>query len=527
MLIKIDKRSKVPVYRQIVEQIKQMVDEGVLRPGQELPGSRKLAEMLGVSRKTTLTAYQELMAENYIDTVPGGKTFVVDRGALIATQEPFDYDRPEAIDELAERGLFDWRSYQIPTAYFVLPRTLEAALGEAPSDLIELHQNMPDPSLFPFDQIKKIASQMLWKPQEFFFDYGSPQGYQPLVSWLEEHMALEGVNMDPGVNEIIVGAGFTGLFKLCLDLLVRSPDEIVVVENPTYTIALNALIANRIRHVGVPVDREGMRVDLLEKVLRENRGKVAMIYTVPTFHNPTATEMSLERREKLLRLAQEHRVPVVEDNWAYQLRYEGKKLPTLKALDQGGFVIQLNSFSKMLLPGLRLGWMVVPGPIALTAVRLKMTNIKFESYFLQALLHDFILKGYFENHLRRVSRVYDARRRTMLEALSEQLPSGVEFTPTQGGFFTWITLPKKLDGTVLYVLAHQAGVKVGPGVMFTVGHRPSPGVRVAFSRAKEGEIIDGVERLSEAIRRYLASPKKYAGLAKDYYQLRHLGVKGK
>lgn len=507
MHIGLDRSSKVPLYRQVIEQIAGWVQGGELPPGASLPSVRQLSRDLGIGIRTVRQAYDELKASGLLEARPGGGTFVADRpaGAVLSAE------REEMLAGLGEPPPMVWEPYKFDSDFFGLPR-YRGKDGPA----IDLSRAQPDPALFPFERIKAVVRDMLWNPREFFFDRGHAQGYQPLVEWLEHEMSLAGVDMRPGVNEILLMGGFQRALSLLLDMLAGRGEQ-VAVESPTYASILNLLIAKGIQYKGVPVDGGGMDTEYLAQLLAKERIKA--IITVPTYHNPTGTVLTSERRQHLLRLAVQHRVPIIEDDWGRPLRYTGKAVPPLKALDSGGYVFHVGSFSKTFLPGLRIGWITVPGDIAVTLMRAKLAADKGDSGFLQVLLHEFILKGHYDKHLRRSVKIYKARRQAMLTALKRQMPEGVSWIEPPGGLSVWVRLPRGVQSVPLLMLCRDEGLSFAPASLFMPGKADAAALRLSFSRADEQQIGEGVQTLASVLGGVLDNPEKLARLSTSYQDI--------
>jgi DNA-binding transcriptional MocR family regulator len=505
MLIRIDKSSKEPVYRQIMNGIVNLIDSGVLAAGERLPSSRDLAISVGVTRKTVITAYQELTAVQYLDSTIGSGTFVSGvkgkRKKRIETQNEYAEPKFESDEQPEALKSMDWAVYGFNGDFFAMPRRNINEYKGA-DKFISFAKALPDPTQFPFDRIKKIASRMLWDPKAYFFDYGHPQGYQPLVEWLSQSLASEQIDMREGHNDVILAGGFQLALNLLLTFLVRS-GETVAVEDPTYTSILNSLIARRIKHVGIPMQPDGMDLNYLRVLLK--RGGVGLIITVPTLHNPTGVCTSLAKRRELLRLAAEFQVPIVEDVYLMHLGHDGKSLPSLKALDLGGYVFQVGSFSKVFLPGLRIGWITVPSEVALPLVKLKRAVDQGDSFFLQTLLYEFIIKGYFDMHIRKVKRVYDGRRELLLDELRRYMPSEVTWIEPVGGLSVWANLPDGYNSREFYLASLEKGIEIAPGNFFHVGKRDVNSFRLAFSLLNQQDIREGVRRLGKAACEFLST----------------------
>ncbi len=500
MLIVIDKGATTPVYLQIKEQVIGLIRNGMLSPGEEIPSSRRLATELGVSRKTVLQAYLELSAEGWIDTRLGSKTFVsrVLPGEAIEKVAPIWHD-VNAPPRLSQGKDMDWARYFFNGEGFAIPRYYEDWKGE--ERYISFAKALPDPKQFPFGRIKKIVSQLLWNPREFFFDRGHPQGYQPLVSYLEEVLARDKIDMRPGVNEVVVCSGFQVALNLLFTLLIRDR-ETVYVENPTYASILNSLIARGIPHIGVPMEKDGMDLDFLKRRIRETKGKVGAVITIPTLHNPTGVMMSRQKREGLIELAQEFGFPVIEDAYAFFLELDAERLPTLKAHDSGGNVFLVGSFSKSFLPGLRIGFICTPGKIATSLVKLKRALDQSDSFFLQTILLEFIRKGYMDLHLRKMARINRERRDVMESSIQENLPKDFHWQTPYGGFSFWVEMAKTLKSKHLLEYTVKEGVDFAPANLFFVGKKDANYMRLAFSQLTQEDIRIGVSRLGEAIKRY-------------------------
>ena len=500
MLIEIDRKASTPVYLQIKEQIISLIKSGMLSPGEELPSSRRLATELGVSRKTILQSYLELSAEGWISSVPGSKTVVssVLPGEEIHKVKPV-WQEVEKAPKLPKKADMNWERYFFNGENFAIPRYYEK--WDGPEPYISFAKALPDPKQFPFGRIKKIVSQLLWNPKGFFFDRGHPQGYQPLVEYLEHTLARDKIDMRPGVNEIVICSGFQVALNLLLTLVIRY-GETVYVENPTYASILNALIARGIPHVGIPVEQDGMDIDFLEKRLKKDRAKAGAVITVPTLQNPTGTLMSRQKREALIYLAQRYELPIIEDAYAFFMRLETERPPTLKAFDAGGHVFLVGSFSKSFLPGLRIGFICTPGKVATSLVKLKRALDQSDSFFLQTILLEFIEKGFMDLHLRKMARIYRERMEVMAGALEENFPKDFRWQKPYGGLSIWVEMPRTMRSKPLLEYTVKKGVDFAPASLFFVGKKDSNHLRLAFSQVSQDEIREGIKRLGYAIRTF-------------------------
>jgi DNA-binding transcriptional MocR family regulator len=286
-----------------------------------------------------------------------------------------------------------------------------------------------------------------------------------------------------------------------LDLVARifiDPGDAIVVEEPTYVGALQSFRVAGARIIGIPVDENGMRTDILASVLERERPK--LIYTLPTYQNPSGVVMSLDRRRHLLELASRWQVPILEDDPYSELRYEGEPVPSLKALDENDLVLYQSTFSKVLFPGLRIGYLVVPPVVLRQLVLAKQGADLHASSFSQYLLERFVREGHFTTHIEKAKTTYRRRRDRMAEGLRGDPSIGLDFTLPKGGFYIWCRLPAGVEQSALLANAAARGVVFLPGRACYPTEPTENCLRLNFTHASEEEIEVGVERLLEAMR---------------------------
>jgi GntR family transcriptional regulator/MocR family aminotransferase len=299
----------------------------------------------------------------------------------------------------------------------------------------------------------------------------------------------------------LVTSGSQQALALVARLLLR-PGDVVLVENPTYTGAIDLFRSMDVRLLGVPVDEQGMQVEQVEEGLRASRPR--LIYTIPTFQNPTGVCMSGRRRRQLIALSDRYNVPILEDDFVGDLRYEGPAQPALKALAPSGRVIYVSTFSKMLVPGLRLGFLVAEGPVYEGLLACKRVSDLATSSLAQRALEAYITVGRYQAHLRRACRVYRRRRDAMLAALDHHMPVGTRWQTPQGGLFMWLQLPAGLSVSQLYPLAEEEGVTFAPGPLFSPCECAQDCLRLNFVMHPPDVTEEGVRRLGRALDRLLA-----------------------
>jgi 2-aminoadipate transaminase len=366
-------------------------------------------------------------------------------------------------------------------------------------EVISLAGGLPDTSTFP---PKSFAAQMTRIAQESAAEalqYGPTEGFEETKDCICEVMAAEGMLPDP--EDLIVTTGGQQAIDLVTKTLV-DPGDVVICEAPTYPGAVPVFCSYQAEVIQVEVDSDGMRIDLLEEVLERLAGegrRPKFVYTVPSFQNPAGVTMSLERRLRLVELAAHHEMLVVEDNPYGQLRYEGEALPPLYQLDGGDFVIYLGTFSKILSPGIRLGWAVAPPPVMEKIVLGKQATDLCTSTMTQYFVREYFAEGRWRSYVEDLVDLYRGRRDTMLAALHDHFPAEATWTEPQGGLFIWATLPDYIDTSDLLARALRADVAFVPGAAAYVDGRGRNSMRLNFSGVGADEIREGIRRIGEVI----------------------------
>jgi DNA-binding transcriptional MocR family regulator len=481
--ISVDKKSSTPVYQQISQYFKNMISQGMIADGYRLPPERKLAKTLGLNRTTILNAYRDLKEAGLVAGHVGRGTTVL---PLTAETEPSTHDiQPLRWPQLLRQ--------QTPTPWEGIIRDLHALTER--KDMIILSIGLPAFDLVPTALMRDAQQAIIDERGPEAFSSGPCEGLFGFRTALANLMERRGVTCDP--DEILVTTGSQQAIDLIARVLLE-PGDSVVVEEPSYFGALNVFRQAEARLLGVPVDRNGMRTDLLESVLQRYRPK--FIYTLPTYQNPSGALLSLERRRQLLELAHRFRVPVVEDDIYHDFSYEDEPPPTLKALDDAGFVIYVSSFSKVLSPGLRIGWMVAPRPLLHHLVMAKQLTDLHSPTLSQLVIERLLTSGEFLRHVRSLRETYVRRRDAMAEALRAEAPEGVSWTKPAGGFYFWCRLPDVPQAGLL-ARAGEERVSYLPGAPCFVHEPVEHRVRLSYSHCPTDQIHEGVGRLMRALRR--------------------------
>lgn len=375
--------------------------------------------------------------------------------------------------------------------------------------IISFAGGLPDPATFPVDELKAITSRVLDREAHLALQYGPTEGDGRLRDELVKWMAKDGIHTSRDQVLITIGS------QQGLDLVGRvflDPGDVVIVELPSYMAGLQVFRSYRAELVGVPQDNQGMRTDLLERTLaglrREGR-RPKMIYVVPDFQNPSGVTLTHDRRVRLLELAREYRVLVVEDNPYRELRFEGEAPPPVAALDREGRVIYLSTFSKTLCPGLRIAWVAASDALIRQFVTAKQGMDLCCPAFTQAIAAEFCATGHIYARIPSIVDLYRRKRDVMLLALQREMPPGVTWTRPEGGVFLWVRLPEGMDTEQLLPAAvEEAGVAYVVGSGFHADGGGKNAMRLNFSFPSEEHIKEGIRRLATLVKLHLPAPTR-------------------
>jgi 2-aminoadipate transaminase len=366
-------------------------------------------------------------------------------------------------------------------------------------EVISLAGGLPDTTTFPAEDVAALMARVAADASARALQYGPTEGMEELKACIVEVMAEEGMSV--GTDDLLVTTGGQQVIDLVCKTLI-DPGDVIVAEGPTYPGAVPTFSAYQADVVQIEMDADGMRIELLEETLdrlaRDGRTP-KFIYTVPTFHNPAGVTMSLERRRRLVQLAAQRELLVLEDNPYGLLRYTGDPLPPLYALDRGEYVIYLGTFSKILSPGLRLGWTAAPRPVLEKLNLGKQGADLCSSTFGQHFVVEYFAQRNWRDLLGRLRELYRRRRDTLLDALAEQLPHETTWTRPEGGMFIWATLPDYIDTSDLLARALREHVAFVPGRAAYLDGRGGSSMRLNFAGVSEDYLREGVRRIGKVV----------------------------
>jgi GntR family transcriptional regulator / MocR family aminotransferase len=481
--IPLDRQSGTPLYQQIQDYLREHILSGQLSEGTRLPATRKLARQLGISRITVQNAYADLESEGLVNNREGSGAYV---------SSPPIQSSVVSKDNNANR----WPLWQQELAGASRQQSVEVNAPHHPAREVISFTGVGDPHQFPLHDLSRALRTALQNKGSAALEYGQlGAGYLPLRQKIVHILASRGIHTHP--DNILITSGSQQALALVCQALLRAGD-VVVVEKPTYNLALELFRTLGLRVLGVEMDADGMQVERLHTFLQQQHPR--LIFTIPNFQNPSGICMSSSRRRLLLDLGKCYNVPILEDDFAGDLRYSGRSQPAIKALDADGHVIYIGTFSKMLMPGLRVGYLAANGPIFDRLVQLKRVSDLATSTLMQHALHEYVTVGRYQVHLRRSTRLYRKRMDAMLAAVHHYLPSDVQVIPPRGGLFLWLRLPDPLSVIDLLPLSAEAGVAFSPGTWFFP--QPDEGkhfLRLNFAVQTPQTISEGIGRLGTAL----------------------------
>lgn len=369
-------------------------------------------------------------------------------------------------------------------------------LGGDPA-IISFGGGYPDPEIFPIEKLRKVYDQVLQEEGKLALQYTGTEGLISLREKLVSRVKKIGISCSVD-NLFIIQGGQQGLDLAAKAFIDRG--DIIITENPTFLGALAAFNPYEPEYVGVSMDENGMRMDELEAVLHKHPN-AKLIYTVPEFQNPTGVTMSLERRKALVSLANKYNVVIVEDSPYREIRYEGKDLPAIKSFDTEGRVIHIGSFSKILSPGLRLGWLIADHDLAEKLSLLKMASDTQNSTLNMHAVNRFMDMYDLDEHITHICKTYQRKKEVMIQTIHDTFPKSISHTNPQGGLFTWLTFPQHIDTKILMQEHSLPKAKVAfvPGESFFPNKQERNHCRINYSYMSEEKIRRGITNLGKLI----------------------------
>lgn len=477
-LITLDRESEEPIYRQLIRSVKMQIDSGALSAGTRLPASRDLARQLEISRISVVNAYAELRAEGYLSAHAGRGTFVAKGESQPAAPKP----APRA---------------EIPEPRAVQDRSIREMMRLARKPgVINFSHGTPPKEFIPVTHLREVINLVLERDGADALTYEDSEGYGPLRAAVRDYVSSWGIRC--AASQVLVTGGTQQALDLVIQALLSEGDTLVTA-TPTYIGIIDIARTRRVHIHGVPMDEEGIRLDFLENYLIDNRPKI--LYVTPSFQNPTGIVMPLHRRRQLLRLAEDYGLTILEDGVYQEFQFEGEPVQPLKALDESGSVIYASGFTKILLPGMRIGYLICDSRHYERLVRVKASADISTPGLNQRAIHMLLQRGVLAGHLERNIKELKHRRDVALRAAEKYLPPGSRWKHPQGGLYLWVELPKTgPTAAELFITAIQMDVAYAIGNIFHTDGSGSYHLRINFALQEAAKIEEGMRRLGRAWR---------------------------
>lgn len=471
-----NKSSPVPLHKQITDFMKEKISNGEWTIGYKLPPQRTLAKALGVNRSTVVTAFDELIAEGLIEGKIGSGTRVVNNTwNLLATTPPPD-----------------WSSYvNFGIHKPNLPTIQEINQAEFNSNILRLGTGELSPDLIPSTSMKKVFNEL--SNRDISYGYEEPKGLLPLREQIANYLNTIGISASSS-SILIVSGALQALHLISVGLLHKG--STVLTEKPSYLHSLNVFQSAGMRLVGIPLDKEGIQANHIPKYKKQH--SAALLYTIPSFHNPTGTLMTVERRNQLLNICQQEQLPLIEDDVYRELWFDEYPPQPIKSFDKNGLVLYLGSLSKSLSPGLRIGWIVGPEPVVEHLADIKMQTDYGSSSISQWAAVEWFSSGLYNKHLNEVRKQLKIRRDFTLDILNKYFSDIAVWEKPTGGFFIWLRLLPSLSIRKLFEIALREGILLNPGNVYD--HQAEQYLRISYSFAPLTNIEDGLIRLSKIVK---------------------------
>ncbi len=484
LLLNLNTSSSNPLYKQVIEQIKHLIDSELLKPGDKLPSTRVLAKQHNLNRNTICKAYEELWALGYIESSSGSYSKVRKRIIKVITE-------PDKKNQT-----YNWENIISKSSNLLRKSTQKKIVEINSKTKIDFRPLSPDPKILPNIEFRKCLNDVLKSDRSEILLYGEPEGFYPLRAFLARHMQLHTINVN--INDIIITNGAQNALDMIVKLLIDQGDTILI-EKPTYSEAIPIFKYYNANIIELTVYEDGLNLKELEQVLQKHHPK--FLYTMPNFQNPTGTTTSQAHREKLLSICEKYNLPIIEDGFVEEMKYFGKNILPIKSMDKKGFVFYIGTFSKVLFPGIRIGWIASNEYCTkrFSEIR-KVTEISMNTIN-QAALELFCKNGFYEKQLKKIHTVYKKRMGVALKTLRENLHSNdFKYTKPIGGYTIWFeSKGSKITESQLTKLIQQDGVLVTPGSQSYYSNTNSTCFRISIAHRNEGEIERGINVISQVL----------------------------
>ncbi|MGM0714298.1 PLP-dependent aminotransferase family protein [Brevibacillus parabrevis] len=481
-----------PVAIQVKEYLKRLMIKGALQADQKLPSTREMSGLLKVSRNTVIAAYEGLADDGFAYAIPGKGSYV----AAIVDQSATDRGGTEG----PASWQVDWKAKMNEYAVAAVELDMMKQGIRAQKGTISFTSIAPDEHLFDLGDVKRAFMDRMAIEGQVLLNYGYAKGYKPLMEYLMRYMENKGVDISG--KDMLITSGFTEGFDMVLSALRPSGRRgAAICENPTHHTAIKNLKLHGFEITGIPLERDGIDVERLEAVLKANRFDLA--YLIPSYHNPTGIVMSPAKRSAVMNVMSRYQVPVIEDGFNEELRYSGAHVsPLIATAGKGNGVIYIGSFSKVLFPGLRVGWVLGDRALIDTLESIKRARTIHTSTIDQAILYQYLLNGNFDKYVKKARTEYKRKYELTKACCEAHLPEAQ--LSGDGGLHLFLAFPPAVNTRHLLAACTEQGVIFTPGDKFFIAE--GEGVhtlRLGFSRVTDENIQRGIRIIGEQTRKFL------------------------
>lgn len=471
-----NRNLSIPLHEQIYHFFKEKIMQGEWTVGTKLPSQRRLAAALEVNRSTIANAFEELIADGFIQSEVGRGTIVINNSWSLLSSTP-----PP-----------DWNSY-VKAGSHQPNHAIIQDINKAEADLscIRLGTGELSPELLPNEQMQIIFQQQ----KNYHLGYPEPKGSLSLREAIAKHVSKKGIQTSAS-SILIVSGGLQALQLISIGLLHRG--STILTENPSYLHSVQVFQSAGMQLANVPMDDQGIQIEALRKIKKHQNG--ALLYTIPSFHNPTGIIMSESRREQLMKLCQQEQLPIIEDDVYHDLWLGSSPPLSLKSRDQYGLVLHIGSVSKTLSPGLRIGWIIGPEPVINRLADIKMQSDYGSSSLSQHAVTEWLSTERYEQHLNHIRKELKLRRDFMLQLLESHFSAIASWNIPAGGFYIWLTILPRISMRTLFNEALKVGILLNPGNIY--GETNEQKLRLSYSYASLPDIEKGLLKIAEIIHSY-------------------------
>ena len=471
--LNINKEEKIHI--QIQNHIKKEIDKGILKKGSKLPSTREVSKVLGISRNSVILAYENLENEGIIETFRGKGTFV-------------------AIEKEIKSDDFKVKWNNFIEDYGRLCEELDVVKTELPwkRGMISFKSIAPDESFFDLEEFKRAFLNVFSIEGDKLLNYGYAKGYRPLIEYIKEYMRKKGVLTDG--KDILITNGFTEAFDILLSTLTK-PNDVIACENPTHNTAVKIMKAHKLNIKPIKMDDDGINLDSLEETLKKYTPKI--IYLIPSYHNPTGIVIDGEKRQNVYNICKKYKVPIIEDGFNEELVYSSSHVAPLIALsNMGNGVIYAGSFSKILFPGIRIGWIFADEKLINILESVKRARNIHTSFIDQGIFHKYMESGSFKGYVKKIRKYYKDRYDFTIKTIEKYIP--YDKVLGNGGLYIFVKI-NGLNTRDILKECYKRNVVFMPGDIFFINKEEKNWMRIGFSRTSEEEIEEGIKIIGEVI----------------------------